>query len=627
MVVIALAFAAFAVVPAMVAFSAMNASESARADQEAFHRLRVGAQSLSSGLLEVQAAGRGFAATGKTSYAERAGEALSGVQKDLDQLIVDLADANADPAMTDEATESVSEYVTSRRPVVDSLIERGPSAVRATIATGDGQRVIDETREKLTRAQADFAARMAASTERAETYSDRLRAANIVAIVGTLLTIALAWMYIRRSVRGPITKLDDAATELGRGNESTRVQPDGAREVESLGRSFNEMAVKLQERQADLIAASHAKSEFLARMSHELRTPLNAILGFGQLLEMDDLEESEAESVSQILRAGRHLLDLIDEVLDISRIESGSLRISMEAVSLANVFGDVVSMTAPMAHERNVEMSIESVGAELHVLADQQRLKQILLNLLSNGIKYNRAGGDLNVRAEEADGYVRILISDSGPGIDPDLEERLFMPFERLGAEQTGNVEGTGLGLALSERLATLMGGTLTLDQTGPEGTTFAISLRRIAAPGSATAAVADGRQRAAGRNLTVVCIEDNASNFDLVRRILEDNHDVRVYDSIQGSIGLDLVRKHRPDVVLLDLHLPDISGEEVLSRLKSDEETADIPVIIMSADATSGHQRRLVAAGALSYLTKPLDIHRFLDEIELALDAGTIDA
>ncbi|MDQ2622032.1 MAG: ATP-binding protein [Actinomycetota bacterium] len=628
MIVIALAFAAFTVIPALVAYSAMNASESAREDQARFHQLRVDAEALSGGLLEIQAAGRGFATTGRDSYAERASDALSGLNANLDRLVEDLSGSGVDPRLGEAVTRSVSAYVTSRGPAVRSLVERGPEAVRSSIATGEGQRLIDRTRAILRRAERDFAALTAESNARADTYSNRLRAANIVAVAGTLLTILLGWLYVTRSVLGPIRRLDDAALELGGGNESTRVQPDGAREVESLGRSFNEMAVMLQARQAELIAASRAKSEFLARMSHELRTPLNAILGFGQLLEMDDLDENEAESVSQILRAGRHLLDLIDEVLDISRIESGSLRISMEPVSLANVFGDVVSMTAPMADERSVNMSIESPGSDLHVLADQQRLKQILLNLLSNGIKYNRAGGDLTVRSETVDGYVRILVSDTGEGIPTDLGDRLFTPFERLGADQKGHVEGTGLGLALSERLATLMGGSLTLDRTGPDGTTFAIRLRQVTSPDAEDdLGTSPRRERNSDRELTVVCIEDNASNLDLVRRILDDHHSVRIYASIQGSIGLDLVQKHQPDLVLLDLHLPDISGEEVLSRLKRDLATAEIPVIIMSADATSGHQRRLVQAGAFCYLTKPLDVNRFLNEIDLALNDRDPDA
>lgn len=626
--IIAVAFAAFTVAPALVARSAMVAAEAAREDQDRFHDLRIDAEALSGGLLETQTAARGYAATGQVGYAARANEALSELEQQLERLIEDLSAADVDPRLGEAVTAAVMGYVEQRGPGVRALEDRDPAEVREAIAGGAGQTQIDSVRALLNRAESQFAERSAESTAKAETYSDRLKVANIAAVGGTLLTILLAAIYFFRSVRGPLSRLDEAALELGRGNESTRVEPEGAEEIRSLGRSFNQMAEMLQERQAELIAASHAKSEFLARMSHELRTPLNAILGFGQLLEMDHLEEGEADSVKQILRAGRHLLGMIDEVLDISRIESGSLRISMEPVSVATVFGDVSSMTAPIAGDRDVKMTVEPVDPDLHVMADQQRLKQVLLNLLSNGIKYNRVGGELRVRAAVSDRRVRILVTDDGPGIEPEMRDRLFTPFDRLGIERQGHVEGTGLGLALSDRLANLMGGRLTLDETGERGTTFAIELDRVAPPEQTGEPAAPGTRPARERGEVVtVCIEDNASNFELIRRIMEENHEARVYATIQGSIGIDLVREHQPDLVLLDLHLPDISGEEVLARLKGDERTRNIPVIIVSADATTGHQRRLVAAGALAYVTKPLDIKRFLAQVDRALDRERSDA
>lgn len=599
----------------------MNASESARDTQRDFRELQLDAEALSAGLLEVQAAGRGYASTGDARYARRAVRAFHDLEEQFEQLslVVDGADVNGD---ADEAKDAVEEYLGLQGPSILELPERVPSEVRRSIATGEGQRRVDSVRAKLDQAESQFETMALDEARKADSYSDRSRIASIVAIVAGLLTLGLVSVYMLVAVRRPIDELDRAASELGQGEEETRVDPSGARELRALGIAFNDMADQLAERRKQLQSASQAKSDFLARMSHELRTPLNAILGFGQLLEMDDLEESERESVRQILRAGRHLLDLIDEVLDISRIESGTLRISMEPVSLATVLGDVRSMVAPLAAEREVTLHVEAAEDGLHVVADQQRLKQVLLNLLSNGIKYNRQGGELKVSAMPVDGEVQILVADTGTGIDPEFLDDLFTPFERLGAERKGAVEGTGLGLALSQRLVTLMDGVLELRESDGSGTTFAVRMARAEAPASREVKVAaTDRPDSRGTETVVVCIEDNASNFELVKRILDDNFEAKIYSSIQGSIGLDLVRKHLPDVVLLDLHLPDISGEEVLSRIKADPATADIPVLILSADATSGHRRRLIAAGAMNYLTKPLNVKEFLEQMDHAVN------
>jgi len=622
LVVLALALAMCVTVPAVVGLSAMNASDEARDSQRNFRELQFEADALSTGLLEVQAAVRGYASTGEPAYALAAVRSYRQLKREFKPLsgVVDEAGGTG---VGDEARDAVFQYMNLQGPSLLKMPERLPIDVRRSIVTGENQRRIDHVRGMLMRAEQQFRISADEQYTRANSYADRSRVASIAAVVAGLLTIGLSSIYILRSVRRPIVALDDATMNLGYGVEEVRVDPVGAKEVQSLGAAFNEMAAQLVERRKNLEAASQAKSEFLARMSHELRTPLNAILGFGQLLEMDDLRPGERESVAQIMRAGRHLLDLIDEVLDISRIESGSLRISMEPVSLSTVLGDVRSMVAPLAAERDVELVVEHVDADLHAMADQQRLKQVLLNLLSNGIKYNRLGGEVRVGADASSGRVTISVIDSGNGIDPEYRERLFTPFERLGAERRGFVEGTGLGLALSRRLVDLMDGELTLESTGEEGSTFAISLGRAESPeiGEIESGPA-ARDGSAVGDLVVVCIEDNPSNFELVRRILDDNFDASIYSSIQGSLGLELVNQHRPDVVLLDLHLPDMPGEEVLNRIKADPSTADIPVVVMSADATTGHRRRLVEAGAMIYLTKPLNVHEFLRQMDLVSEA-----
>ncbi len=378
--------------------------------------------------------------------------------------------------------------------------------------------------------------------------------------------------------------------------------------------------------------ANRAKSEFLSRMSHELRTPLNAILGFAQLLEMDSLGPQQRESVEHILKGGRHLLRLINEVLDIARIEAGRLTISPEPVRLRDVVQETLDLMRPLAAEMSVQLADDAAGARaLHVLADSQRLKQVLLNLVSNAIKYGGRGGTVTLSCEDVPGRrVRIKVNDTGPGIPPDKMARLFIPFERLGGGQTG-VEGTGLGLALSKGLVEAMGGTVGVDSAVGRGSTFWVEfaatespLERLEPHGQEEPSPA--LPVAAARIGTVLHIEDNLSNFELVRHLLTQSPQVKLLAAMQGRLGLEMARQHRPDLILLDLHLPDISGEEMLRQLQEAPETRDIPVVVISADATVGRAGRLVEAGAHSYLTKPLDVKKFLallDEILERSEAG----
>jgi PAS domain S-box-containing protein len=372
---------------------------------------------------------------------------------------------------------------------------------------------------------------------------------------------------------------------------------------------------------------NQAKSEFLSRMSHELRTPLNAILGFAQLLEMDHLDAGQIEGVQQILKGGKHLLDLINEVLDISRIEAGRLSLSPEPIRVTEVLGEALDLVRPIAAERSVRLegAVPEAG-HFHVLADRQRLKQVLLNLLANAVKYNREGGSVWVFCEEASeaskDLLRISVKDTGRGIRPEDIERLFAPFDRLGAEQTG-VQGTGLGLALSKRLIEAMGGTVDVESAPGEGSTFSIELPLVEPPvvqfermGEVDPAPAS----VLGEAATLLYVEDNLSNLRLIERILANRPQVKLLSAMQGRLGLDLARQHRPDLILLDLHLPDMSGEEVLHQLREDPRTRAIAVVVISADATPGQVSRLIDAGALAYLTKPLDVRRFLEVIDATL-------
>jgi PAS domain S-box-containing protein len=380
----------------------------------------------------------------------------------------------------------------------------------------------------------------------------------------------------------------------------------------------------LEEAKRAAESANRAKSEFLSRMSHELRTPLNAILGFGQLLEMGAPTPRQRQQVEQILKGGRHLLELINEVLDLARIEAGALHLSPEPVSVRQACAEVGDLVRPLAERHGVRVEAACATApDLYVRADNQRLKQVLLNLLGNGVKYNRThGGCVSLTWEELPGgRVRLAVRDTGPGIAPEMRQRLFNPFDRLGAEATA-VEGTGLGLVLCKRLTEAMGGTLDLTSTVGQGTTVFVDLPRAAPAQRAgprpPAALAPAAAR--GGRGTVLYVEDNRANLGLMEDVLASRPGVRLLSATQGGAGLELARQHRPDLILLDVHLPDVPGDEVLRQVRSDPHLRTTPVIVISADATPTQAQRLRAAGASEYLTKPLDVSRFLTLLDRLL-------
>ena len=372
--------------------------------------------------------------------------------------------------------------------------------------------------------------------------------------------------------------------------------------------------------------ASRAKSDFLSRMSHDLRTPLNAVLGFAQILEMDPLTPEQSEGVQQILRGGVHLLELINEVLDIARIEAGQLSLSPEPVAVDEVITHVADLVRPLATARRITVSADREGAaSLHVRADRQRLKQVLVNLVSNAVKYNHDGGEVRVSSELRPGIVRILVADTGPGIPQYKKALLFQPFERLGAER-GTVEGTGLGLAVSKGLTEAMGGRIGLESTVDVGSTFWVELPFVPAPEPrVTTGAAAGDDQPQAMSGAVLYVEDNRSNIRLLERLLARRPGVVLMTAATGDEALRAIRERRPDLILLDLHLPDMLGEEVLRRIWADPATRTIPVAVLSADATARQQQRLLAAGAVAYLTKPLDVAALLRIVDERLSA-TID-
>ncbi len=381
-----------------------------------------------------------------------------------------------------------------------------------------------------------------------------------------------------------------------------------------------EIQRRLEEAVAEANAANEAKSEFLSRMSHELRTPLNAILGFTQLLEIAELEPSDREAVTHIREGGDHLLRLVNELLEISVIETGHIRVQLAPVPLDEITSEVLALIEPLASDAGVRLSggCEQEIAGAAVLADRQRLTQVLINLVTNAVKYNRAGGSVSLTCEPAGaGRACFVIADDGPGMDAEQIRAVFVPFERLGAEG-GRVEGTGLGLPLAKRLVDVMGGTLEPESEPGRGTTMRVGLplasgdRPASRPTQIPTLPILDEGRADRR--TVVYVEDDDASTELVQRALEWGGGVRLVSAVSGERGLELIREHRPDLVLLDLDLPDISGGELLGRIKADPTLARIPVIVVSAATTEGQAQRLLAAGAAAYLTKPVEVARLLE-------------
>ncbi|MEO8060678.1 MAG: PAS domain S-box protein [Burkholderiales bacterium] len=374
--------------------------------------------------------------------------------------------------------------------------------------------------------------------------------------------------------------------------------------------------------------ANRAKSEFLSRMSHELRTPMNAILGFGQLLVSDTLHplaEQQRAHVGEILRGAHHLLNLINEVLDLALVETGKLQVSLEPVQMAELLQECMGLLHPLARAGGIDVKVlDEAGCACFVLADRTRLKQVLLNLVSNAIKYNRPGGHVHIACVAAAQSLRINISDNGPGLSPQQAARLFQAFERLDAVRTG-VEGAGLGLALSKHLMDAMGGEIGLDSVVGQGSTFWLRLPRaerpeMPAPGEAAVLPLPGRNLPPERMRKVLYIEDNPVNVLLMEAMLGRIEGLQFISAPLPMLGLQMVLDEHPDLILLDIQLPGMDGFEVLRRLRLTDAGRHVPVIAVSANAMAHDVEHGLAAGFVRYLTKPIDMRELLIVVEEAL-------
>jgi signal transduction histidine kinase/ActR/RegA family two-component response regulator len=449
------------------------------------------------------------------------------------------------------------------------------------------------------------------------------------------------WSLVNVPVPGPGRRLGyiihwlDDVTDYVRtiSAETGGEQPAGAQQgrvqrieadLLALSQALQQGNRALQEANESLRGAYNAKKDFLDRLSHELRTPLHTILGFGELLSLDGLSAEHREWITMMLRASRHLVQLMDEAGDVAQIENRTLTLSMEAVPVHGVIADVIEMIRPLALAEGVQIDPPPRPAtSQYIRADEQRFRQIMLNLLSNAVKYNYPGGRVTITVTDQPGdQLRVSVTDTGRGVAGQDVGRLFLPFERLDAAAAG-VEGAGLGLALSRDLIEAMEGTTGVTSIQGEGSTFWIELP-VTEPVAVSQlaierdVIVSAREYATGK--TVLYVEDMVENFRLVEQILKQRPSVTLLPAMLAGVALDLARQHRPDMILLDLRLPDMPGEEVLLRLRADSRTRDIPVVILSADATRQRIDQLRADGVVDYLIKPIDVRSLLRTVDCAL-------
>ncbi|HEX6721046.1 MAG TPA: ATP-binding protein [Burkholderiaceae bacterium] len=565
----------------------------------------------------------------------------------------------ADDAMAAEIAQRLQQHM------VDYRDQMGEAVLLSSVSLEQIARVTLEANQAYDAANAEFLRLVDHVQDGIGRDSDRLRGRLqqarwrfFVALAITLLLIGLVSVLLSRRFAADVASLMRTLERLSAGDTSAVVparerrdefgavartaqafraalqrRDEAERNLESLNA---ELERRVERRTAQLAAsrdeaerANHAKSEFLSRMSHELRTPMNAILGFGQLLEQSAaLPVGNRGWVREIVAAGRHLLQLINDVLDLARVESGKFTVSPEPVALRPLIEECLTLLRPLAQAGGVRLLEASRHCDVHVRADRTRLKQVLLNLLSNAVKYNRHHGSVNVVcvAEGNDDapIVCVRVSDTGAGLEPEQLARLFVPFERLQADT--RIEGTGIGLALSKRLVEAMGGAIGAESSPGVGSMFWIRMPLAGTAVSRTEPNVDATmpppETVSPSPVDVLCIEDNPANLRLIEGIFARDSNIRLLSALAPGLGLELARTHKPALILLDINLPDMDGYAVMQCLREHDATRQIPVLAISASAMPKDIERSKAAGFVAYLTKPIDVPELLRTVSDLLAA-----
>jgi len=421
--------------------------------------------------------------------------------------------------------------------------------------------------------------------------------------------------------------LRSGATDYVLKNNMQRLAPVVSRAIEEHQIRLRERTSQTEIRQArdEAQKANAAKSRFLGRISHELRTPLNAIIGYTQLMQSDPMSEEQEHCAEQILKAGEHLLQLINEVLDITRIESGVIPMTIVPTSITPVIERAVDLVRPLAREAQVTIAVDGGPCDLQALVDKDRLAQVLINLITNAVKYNRPHGNVFVEChEERSGHIKLIVRDNGIGIPPSKMERLFTPFDRLDLENNSSIPGTGLGLTVSKALVENMGGVLGVVSSENEGTIFWLEVPISLYPNDHNPA---GTQQQTKEVLPfhdapdkVLIVEDNNATADFMERVLRrrGNYQIRRASSLQETY--ELLNTDVPDLILIDLNLPDGNGESIISEIQNRSEWSGIPVVVLTADASPERREKVTNSGARAYFTKPLKVNLLLEEINALL-------
>lgn len=464
------------------------------------------------------------------------------------------------------------------------------------------------------------------SKDAADLLTTKINTINFVyttlVLSGILLAIIIS-IFITRSLRKPLLRLVSATKDVADGKFKIQTEISSNDEISRLNESFNEMVVKLKQSQTELLSAkedaeqsSQAKSLFLRSMSHELRTPMNAVLGYSQILSMEPLTEEQHRYITEITRSGNHLLELINQVLDLARIESDNLSIDLKTVKLSDIVNHCLPLLINNAMESNNIQLINNIENDTHnVIADPLNLRQVFINLISNAIKYNKKNGTITLNVEEIDNQkIRILITDTGIGLSPDEINKIFEPFQRLSFVNSA-VEGTGIGLTITRQLIEKMNGEMGVDSVKDAGSTFWFSLPLSQQQPSSDSIITDFPKQSSQKHANtdnqykILYIEDNPANYQLMQSIINRHNNMSLIHAASAEEGLELTTSILPDLILMDISLPGMNGIEAMHILKSNKKTSHVPVIAVTANALTDDVSSGLSSGFDEYITKPIDI------------------